>query len=292
MSKKKPSRSKLLAYLFLVIIIVTALYSGYYYFIGSRSVATENAYVGAEIAQVAPAIGGIVKSINFKNTDHVKKGDILVVLDDVDARLALARASANLAIAEANLSRAKLDYDRRHNLAGSGSVSDEEVSNAELAYKSAQAEFDLAKSAIDKANIDLKRTTIIAPISGVVAKRQVQLGQRVQIGATLMSIVPIKSLHVNANFKEVQLKKVHLGQDVKMHSDLYGKSVVFHGKVIGISGGTGAAFAIIPAQNATGNWIKVVQRLPIRVSLNSDELEEHPLRVGLSMHVDIDIFGE
>ncbi len=292
MNKKKHSRSKLLTYLFLTIAVISAIYSAYYYFIGSRSVATENAYVGAEIAQVAPAVGGVVKVINYKNTDHVKKGDILVVLDDVDARLVLAQASANLAIAEANLLRAELDYNRRNELAGSGSVSDEEVSNAELAYKSAQATFDLNKVAFEKATVDMKRTTIRSPIAGIVAKRQVQLGQRIQVGSPLMSIVPIQSLHVNANFKEVQLKKVHIGQDVEMHSDLYGNSVIFHGKVEGIAAGTGAAFAIIPAQNATGNWIKVVQRLPIRVSLNPDELKAHPLQVGLSMHVDINISGK
>jgi len=104
-----------------------------------------------------------------------------------------------------------------------------------------------------------------------------------------MSVVPIQSLHVNANFKEVQLKKVKVGQPVELTADFWGSSVVFHGKVVGIAGGTGAAFAVIPAQNATGNWIKVVQRLPVRIELNSAELREHPLQVGLSMQVDINI---
>jgi membrane fusion protein (multidrug efflux system) len=123
----------------------------------------------------------------------------------------------------------------------------------------------------------------------VIAKRQVQLGQRVQTGTILMSVVPTLNLHVDANFKEVQLKKVRIGQPVELIADFHGDSVVYHGKVVGIAGGTGSAFAVIPAQNATGNWIKVVQRLPVRIELKPEELKEHPLQVGLSMQVDIDI---
>ncbi len=151
------------------------------------------------------------------------------------------------------------------------------------------AGFEGAKASLDQAKIDLDRTIIRAPISGVVARRQVQLGQRVQIGTNLMSITPKDQMHVDANFKEVQLRKVKIGQPVKVTSDLYGKSVVFSGKVSGLAGGTGSAFAVIPAQNATGNWIKVVQRVPVRIDLEPSQLAQHPLQVGLSMHVDIDI---
>jgi membrane fusion protein (multidrug efflux system) len=119
----------------------------------------------------------------------------------------------------------------------------------------------------------------------------VQVGQKVKAGATLMMIAPIGEAYVDANFKEVQLAKVHPGQPVTLVSDLYGERVKYHGRVVGFSGGTGAAFAVVPAQNATGNWIKVVQRLPVRIELNPRELARHPLRVGLSMTADIDVAG-
>ena len=130
---------------------------------------------------------------------------------------------------------------------------------------------------------------IRAPIDGVIARRQVQLGQRVQPSMPLLSVVPVDQVYVNANFKEVQLAKVRAGQRVELKSDLYHGKVVYHGVIEGFDGGTGAAFALIPAQNATGNWIKVVQRLPVRIRLNPDELAAHPLRVGLSMDAKVDL---
>jgi membrane fusion protein (multidrug efflux system) len=123
----------------------------------------------------------------------------------------------------------------------------------------------------------------------VIARRQVQLGQRVQPSVPLLSVVPVQELHVNANFKEVQLQDVRPGQKVDLVSDLHGEEIIYHGVIDGFSGGTGAAFSLIPAQNATGNWIKVVQRLPVRVRLDPAELEAHPLRVGLSMTAKVDL---
>ena len=140
-----------------------------------------------------------------------------------------------------------------------------------------------------QAELDLSRTVIRAPADGVIAKNVIEVGQRVQAGAPLMVVVPIQAAYVDANFKEVQLRKVHVGQPVTLTSDLYGGKVKFHGRVTGFSGGTGSAFAVIPAQNATGNWIKVVQRLPVRIELDPRELAKHPLRVGLSMTADIDV---
>jgi membrane fusion protein (multidrug efflux system) len=145
-----------------------------------------------------------------------------------------------------------------------------------------------AKAALDTARLNLSRTVIRAPFDGIVAQKTAQIGQRVDVGQVLMTVVPVDHAYVNANFKEGQLTRVRNGQPVTLTSDLYGSRVVFHGRVQGLSGGTGAAFAVIPAQNATGNWIKVVQRLPVRVALNSTELDQHPLRVGLSMNATID----
>ncbi len=145
-----------------------------------------------------------------------------------------------------------------------------------------------SRAALNKARLDLSRTVIRAPIDGIVDQRKAQVGQSVQPGQSLMTVAPIAQAYVDANFKEGQLGEVHVGQSVELTSDLYGGKLVFHGKVAGMGGGTGAAFAVIPAQNATGNWIKVVQRVPVRITLDPREMAAHPLRVGLSMTATID----
>lgn len=237
------------------------------------------------------------------------------------------RAEAQLSAAQADFERAQIDLKRRQALLASGSVSGDELTKAQNAHAAAQANLASAKAAIvqasanrvaaqgareanaalidqaqgdsnpeillarakrDQAKIDLERTVIRAPMDGVVAKRQVQLGQRVPAGAPLLSVVPVQDIYVNANFKEGQLQKVRPGQTATVTSDLYGSSVTYHGVVEGLAGGSGSAFAAIPAQNATGNWIKVVQRLPLRIRLDAQELAAHPLKVGLSMTVKID----
>jgi membrane fusion protein (multidrug efflux system) len=147
----------------------------------------------------------------------------------------------------------------------------------------------IAQARVEQAMLDLERTEVRAPLDGVVSRRNVQVGQRVAPGNSLMVVVPVAQLYVDANFKESQLAKVRTGQAVELISDFYGDEVVYHGKVLGFSGGTGAAFALIPAQNATGNWIKVVQRLPVRIALDPKELAQHPLRVGLSMNATVDL---
>ena len=217
-------------------------------------------------------------------------------------------ASAGVAGKQSNLRRAELDLRRRARISEAGAVSAEEISNARNAVDAAQSELSMAqqqlrarqsliqgtdavhnpevvaaKAVLDKALLDLERTSIRAPVDGVVASRHAQIGQRVKLGSTLMSVVPLMDAHVDANFKEVQLKHIRPGQKVDLVADLYGDNVVFHGRVTGLGGGTGSAFAVIPAQNATGNWIKVVQRLPVRIALDPRELARNPLRVGVSM---------
>ncbi|MFM5913851.1 MAG: HlyD family efflux transporter periplasmic adaptor subunit, partial [Chakrabartia godavariana] len=145
-----------------------------------------------------------------------------------------------------------------------------------------------ALARVDAARLALDRTVIRAPITGVVTNRNVQIGQRIQAGTPIMTLVPLDAVFVDANYKESQLRNVKPGQPVELTSDFYGSGVVFHGRVKGFAGGTGAAFALIPAQNATGNWVKVVQRLPVRVSLDPAEVKAHPLRVGLTMDAVID----
>jgi membrane fusion protein (multidrug efflux system) len=237
------------------------------------------------------------------------------------------RATAQLAAAQADVERARVDLKRREALVESGSVSGDELTRARNAHAGAEAALAVAKAGgvqaganlraaaaaldanaaltkgtsvdshpevlaararLDQANVDLARTVIRAPMAGVVARRQVQLGQRVQPGMPLMALVPVAEMYVDANFKEVQLQKVRVGQSVTLHADLYGKDVTYRGSVEGFSGGSGSAFSAIPAQNATGNWIKVVQRLPVRIKLDPAELRAKPLRVGLSMSAEID----
>lgn len=300
-------RKKQRAVLFSLLGLAVAAASGgaveYWKLVGSRYVSTDDAYTAAEVAQVASEIEGSVMQVNVVDSQNVKRGDILVMIDDTDAQLALRQAQADLARAHAqviaaasDVERTGIDLKRREALVTSGSVSGDELTNARNRAGSARAALDaalaqvaLARARVDKAEVDLGRTVIRAPIDGVIARRQVQLGQRVQPSTPLLSVVPVDQVYVNANFKEVQLAKVRTGQSVELESDLYHGKVVYHGVVEGFDGGTGAAFALIPAQNATGNWIKVVQRLPVRIRLNPDDLAAHPLRVGLSMDAKVDL---
>jgi len=146
-----------------------------------------------------------------------------------------------------------------------------------------------ARARVEQAELDLVRTTVRAPIDGIVSQRVVDVGQRVQAGQRLMRVTPVERIYVNANFKEAQLKGMRSGQTVRLTSDVYGDGIVYAGRVVGLAAGSGSAFAPIPAQNATGNWIKVVQRVPVRIELDPAHLRAHPLRVGLSMHVTVNL---
>jgi membrane fusion protein (multidrug efflux system) len=308
---------------------------GVYWFLdGQHYVTTDNAYVGASTAQINSQTSGQILNVLADDTDAVRAGDVLAMIDPADAHLAAQEAEADYrrtlqrvqqyfaqeaaAVAQVNarkadFDRANVDYERRKELASTGAVSEEEVSATRTALDAARAnlvaaqqnlqsaraltqgvdvdrhpETDVARAAWDSALLNLDRTTIVAPVDGIVTQRQAQIGQRIDPGQPLMSIAPVQSAWVDANFKEGQLGNVRVGQEVEMTSDMYGHDVVFHGRVEGIGGGTGSAFAVIPAQNATGNWIKVVQRVPVRISLDPAELAAHPLRVGLSMEAKID----
>ncbi len=212
------------------------------------------------------------------------------------------------------LNKAQSDLDRRKNLVASGAVSTEELAHVREALNMSRdaltaAEKNLAASIalvgqtdvtnnpdvqgamaqVQRAYLALKRTIIRAPVSGYVARRGVQLGERIAPGTALLSIVPLERVRVDANFKEVQLTSMRIGQKAKVVADVYGGHVEFHGTVEGLGLGTGSAFALLPAQNATGNWIKVVQRVPVRIALDPQELEAHPLRIGLSTRVEVDV---
>lgn len=221
---------------------------------------------------------------------------------------------ADLAARQASVERARADLKRREGLVVDGAVSAEELAHArnELAVLEAglrsssgnlarnralvdatqvgnQPQVQAAAAQVRQAYLNLQRSAIVAPVTGYVAKRSVQLGQRVQPGTTLMTVVPLDEVWVEANFKETQLAKMRIGQPVELHADLYGKGVTYQGKLNSLGLGTGSAFALLPAQNASGNWIKIVQRVPVRIELDPRELARHPLRLGLSMSVDVGI---
>ncbi|RIX82747.1 efflux RND transporter periplasmic adaptor subunit [Acidovorax cavernicola] len=228
---------------------------------------------------------------------------------------------SDIAKAQSDIAKAQDDLQRRRALSGNGAVSKEELNHAETqlanarsALAAAQAGVVAAREAlasnqsltegtsvaqhpsvlaaaakVREAYLATQRVAMPAPVDGYVAKRTVQLGQRVAAGTPMMSIVPLHQLWVDANFKEVQLRNIRIDQPVKLTADVYGKKVEYTGKVAGLGVGTGAAFALLPAQNATGNWIKVVQRVPVRIALDAEQLKANPLRIGLSMDAEIDI---
>lgn len=337
--KTSNTRRRVLMSLIVLVVIIAAVAYGLYYFLVARfHESTDDAYVNGNIVQITPQVVGTVISVNADDTQTVKMGDPLVVLDPADSKVALDQAEANLAqtvrqvrtlfvndnqyqaqvaLRQSDLSRAQEDLSRRLTIAQTGAISGEEVSHARDAVRSAQASLNAtqqelqsnraltanttiashpnvlaAAAKVRDSYINYARNTMPAPVTGYVAKRSVQVGQRVSPGTPLMAIVPLGGVWIDANFKEVQLTHMRIGQPVELTADVYGSGVVFHGKVIGFSAGTGSAFSLLPAQNATGNWIKVVQRLPVRIALDPNELEKHPLRIGLSMNVDVSIKDE
>lgn len=308
---------------------IGVIYSGYWLLDGRYYESTDDAYVAGNVVQVTPQVAGTVVAITADDTDFVKAGDDLVLLDKADAKVALDQAeaalaqtvrqvhslfttnaslAANVELAQSQLAKAEADLARRKNLAKSGAVSFEELNHAETAVKSAQADLLSVKeklttnqaftentsvenhpavmqgaAKVHEAYLAYERAAIPASVSGYVAKRLVQLGQRVAPGNPLMAIIPLEQVWVDANFKEGQLAHMRIGQPVTLEADIYGGKVEYKGKIVGLSAGTGSAFSLLPAQNATGNWIKVVQRLPVKVQIDPEDLRAHPLRIGLSV---------
>ena len=359
-------RKRWLAWCGFVLLIAGVAYAAWRLFFAAHSVSTDNAYTAVEVVQITPLVSGPVKKVDVVDTQAVRAGDVLVVLDDTDARLALQQAEAqlartkqqvrqllandvglagqvdlrgaerraaeaDLAKAQAELDKAVIDAQRRRNLVEEGAVSRQDVTDADTRLREAQATLMQAEARINvskaanvaalgarqanaaligastvdnhpdvlaaearlaQARVNEERTVIRAPVDGIVTQRVVDVGHQVSAGARLMSVVPVAQMHVDANFKEGQLRDVRQGQSVRLTSDLYGPGVVYDGWIDGVAGGSGSAFAAIPAQNATGNWIKVVQRLPVRIRIDREQLAKHPLRVGLSMAATVSLDSE
>ena len=314
---------------------VAAVAYGIYWAVSGRyHQSTDDAYVAGNAVPVMAEAQGTVTAILADETSEVQEGQVLVRLDDSDAKVALQEAEAKLASTvrhveelyatekqldaktasqQAALALARSDYARHENLNKRGyfsasalehsstsvTIDEHNVVEAEQSLAAVRAQLantdlmdhpdvKLAAAAVRAAYLDLQRMTVVAPVSGYVAKRGVQIGQRVDANSALMVVVPLDQIWVDANFKESQLDRIRPGEPVDLHSDLYGSGVTFHGTVAGVDAGTGSAFALLPAQNATGNWIKVVQRVPVRVRLAASDIEHHPLRIGLSMVADVD----
>lgn len=224
---------------------------------------------------------------------------------------------ADVAAKKVALAKAEADFKRRQNLANGGAISQEELAHARDALDTARSSLTTSEQQLDtnralvddtviashpdvkaaaaklrQAYLDDARAVIIAPVTGYVAKRTVQVGQRVQPGAALMAVIPLDQVWIDANFKETQLKHMRIGQPVEIRSDLYGSEVKYSGTVDSLGVGTGSAFSLLPAQNATGNWIKIVQRVPVRIRINAEELAKNPLRIGLSMDVNVSLHDQ
>ena len=224
-----------------------------------------------------------------------------------------AQYESSIAPKREELARAQADLARREPLLAEHAIAPEEIAHARQAVADARSSLETAerqsnaahalidgsdvagnplvqqaRTAYREAWVAAHRNAILAPVSGYVAQRSVQVGSRVQPGQALLTILPLHDLWVDANFKEVQLKHIRIGQPAEVRTDVYGSDMVYHGRVEGLAAGTGGAFALLPAQNASGNWIKVVQRVPVRITFDAKELEKYPLRVGLSTEVKVD----
>ena len=318
----------------LVFIVAGAAWAAYWNLVGQFRESTDDAYVSGNLVQLTAQVAGTVVEIRADETELVRQGEPLALLDDADAAVALERSQAELAetvrqvrqlyerraqlqanvtLREAELARSQDDLRRREAAIGDGSISLEELEHARSQVSGAKAALALAqhearaagalvdgvslarhpsvaraRSRLREAYLGMARASIPAPVTGYIAKRSVQVGQRITPGMALMAVVPLEQFWADANFKEGQLRHLRIGQPVEVRSDLYGDAVIYKGRVVGMGMGTGSAFSLLPPQNATGNWIKVVQRVPVRVALDGAQLQKYPLRIGLSLVATVD----
>ncbi|MBG3130045.1 multidrug efflux MFS transporter periplasmic adaptor subunit EmrA [Proteus mirabilis] len=331
---KKRTRRNVLLLLTILFIIAGVAYTAYWFMVLRHHETTDNAYVTGNQIMVMPQISGSVTTVYVDNTDFVKAGEPLVLLDSSDEKLALEKAKtalansvrqmhqqiingrqlkANIVLRETELTKLQNDLRRREVLGERNVIGKEELQHAREAVSSARAALEVAREqynanqaiilntpiakqpSVLQASTDvrnawlaLERTKILSPTDGYISRRSVQVGAQVSPGKPLMAVVPVTGMWIDANFKETQLANMRIGQPAKVTTDFYGKKVIYHGTVLGLDMGTGSAFSLLPAQNASGNWIKVVQRLPVRISLDEKELAEKPLRIGLSSEVTVD----
>ena len=334
-NNKSQQRKKGLSIFILLLLLISIGSAAYWYFFIKGFEETEDAYVSGNQVMVSAQVAGNISKINVDNMDPVQAGDVLLELDDTNAKLSFEQAKSNLANAvrqvsqlnytvkqlksavranEITLAQAQGNLNRRVQLVKDGAIDKESFQHAKEAVELAKAnlttsqnqlganqallldgplseqpQIQSAISNLKQAWLNLERTKIRSPIKGYVARRNAQVGQAVSVGGALMAVVTTEQMWLDANFKETQLTHMRIGQPVEIHFDLYGKDKTFNGKVVGIEMGTGSAFSLLPTQNATGNWIKVVQRVPVRIQLDPQQLAENPLRIGLSATVKVNV---
>ena len=334
-NNKSQQRKKGLSIFILLLLLISIGSAAYWFFFIKGFEETEDAYVSGNQVMVSAQVAGNISKINVDNMDPVQAGDVLLELDDTNAKLSFEQAKSNLANAvrqisqlnytvkqlksavranEITLAQAQGNLNRRVQLVKDGAIDKESFQHAKEAVELAKAnlttsqnqleanqallldgplseqpQIQSAVSNLKQAWLNLERTKIRSPIKGYVARRNAQVGQAVSVGGALMAVVTTDQMWLDANFKETQLTHMRIGQPVKIHFDLDGKDKIFDGKVVGIEMGTGSAFSLLPTQNATGNWIKVVQRVPVRIQLDPQQLAENPLRIGLSATVKVDV---
>ena len=334
-NNKSQQRKKGLSIFILLLLLISVGSAAYWYFFIKGFEETEDAYVSGNQVMVSAQVAGNISKINVDNMDPVQAGDVLLELDDTNAKLSFEQAKSNLANAvrqvsqlnytvkqlksavranEITLAQAQGNLNRRVQLVKDGAIDKESFQHAKEAVELAKAnlttsqnqlganqallldgplseqpQIQSAVSNLKQAWLNLERTKIRSPIKGYVARRNAQVGQTVSVGGALMAVVTTDQMWLDANFKETQLTHMRIGQPVEIHFDLYGKDKTFNGKVVGIEMGTGSAFSLLPTQNATGNWIKVVQRVPVRIQLDPQQLAENPLRIGLSATVKVNV---
>ncbi|QOR11957.1 EmrA/EmrK family multidrug efflux transporter periplasmic adaptor subunit [Haemophilus parainfluenzae] len=334
-NNKSQQRKKGLSIFILLLLLIAIGSAAYWFFFIKGFEETEDAYVSGNQVMVSSQVAGNISKINVDNMDPVQAGDVLLELDDTNAKLSFEQAKSNLANAvrqisqlnytvkqlksavranEITLAQAQGNLNRRVQLVKDGAIDKESFQHAKEAVELAKANLTTSQNQLEanqallldgplseqpqiqnavsnlkQAWLNLERTKIRSPIKGYVARRNAQVGQAVSVGGALMAVVTTDQMWLDANFKETQLTHMRIGQPVKIHFDLYGKDKTFDGKVAGIEMGTGSAFSLLPTQNATGNWIKVVQRVPVRIQLDPQQLIENPLRIGLSATVKVNV---
>ena len=334
-NNKSQQRKKGLSIFILLLLLIAIGSAVYWFFFIKGFEETEDAYVSGNQVMVSAQVAGNIAKINVDNMDPVQAGDVLLELDDTNAKLSFEQAKSNLANAvrqvsqlnytvkqlksavranEITLAQAQGNLNRRVQLVKDGAIDKESFQHAKEAVELAKAnlttsqnqleanqallldgplseqpQIQSAVSNLKQAWLNLERTKIRSPIKGYVARRNAQVGQTVSVGGALMAVVTTDQMWLDANFKETQLTHMRIGQPVEIHFDLYGKDKTFNGKVVGIEMGTGSAFSLLPTQNATGNWIKVVQRVPVHIQLDPQQLAENPLRIGLSATVKVNV---
>jgi membrane fusion protein (multidrug efflux system) len=271
------------AFMIVGVVVIVGLTLGYFYSNYRKThVSTDDAFIDGNIHTISARVKGNVKAVSVTDNQRVKQGDVLVEIDAADFRSKAAAARANLELQRATLRLAESDRKRAKALYEQDASSTERYDRAVSTYEIAMAQVKLAEEQLRQAQLNLGYTKVVAPADGYVTRKSVQTGNQVEAGQPLMAIVDLDSLYVVANYKETDMERIRPGQEVEMTVDSFpGKE--FKGKVDSIMAGTGVSFSLFPAENATGNYVKVVQRIPVKIVFQEGSDKEHLLRIGMSV---------